>query len=430
MARPPALPQLPAGLGRRGQARARARLAERLAAGQEHPERGRERLGETDRARPDGALIWLHGADDADLLDLLALAERLRLERDDLAFLLTTSRYGGGDPLSGLLAPGCIHQFLPYDEGDGMARFLDHWAPDLCIWGEAGLRRRVIEEVARRDLPLYWVNAEMPDNIHHRMRWFPGQARRLLRAFERIHVIDGRSAHNMRRLGAAAERLEITGRLQDAPPPLECDEAARADLSRVLATRPVWLAGNIADCEERMVLDAHRTVSRHAHMLLLVLSPDDPQQGGDLARRLEREGWIVTRRSEGLPGNETQILLADLPGEAGLWFRLAPTSYLGRTMPGCTGQPCDPMQAAALGSAILHGPRTGIHARRFARLDRAGAAREVHDTASLSAELEALLAPNRAAEMARAAWEVSTAGAEATDQLCEQIIARLDELGV
>jgi 3-deoxy-D-manno-octulosonic-acid transferase len=129
--------------------------------------------------------------------------------------------------------------------------------------------------------------------------------------------------------------------------------------------------------------------------------------------QLAQDGWAVGLRSEGdEPSDDLSVYIADLPGELGLWLRLAPISFMGGTL---TGAPSSrsPMEAAVLGSAILHGPLTGDHAADYRRLDAAGAARVATRPADIAAAVEALSAPDQAAAMAHAAWEISSAGEDA-----------------
>ena len=427
----PGLPNLRPVTGRRAEARARQRLQRRLSAGKENPARAEERLGVPSAPRPEGPLIWLHSQTEADALEHLSLVGRLRMERDDLNFLVTTAQYDPESPLSGHMPNTCLHQYLPYEEGGGITRFLTHWHPDACIWLDPDLRPPIIEAAATTGLPLFWAEARMSDDKSHKLRWIPGAPRRVLGHFQHVLAVDGRSARNLKRLGVPEDRIAVLGSLHEAAPPLECEESEREALTALLATRPVWLAANVAVSEEAAVTGAHRSVSRRAHRHLLIVVPSNLARGPDLAQKLERNGWVVGLRSAGQkPTPDTQIFVADREGEMGLWFRLAPISFFGQTLTGTTGQPLDPYQATALGSVVLFGPETGTFTPRFARLHAAGAACKVAGKKSLSAELEYLLALDKVAEMAQAAWNVSTAGAEASDRLCALVHEALDARGV
>jgi 3-deoxy-D-manno-octulosonic-acid transferase len=113
--------------------------------------------------------------------------------------------------------------------------------------------------------------------------------------------------------------------------------------------------------------------------------------------------------------------------ELGLWYRIAPVTFAGSTLPGSGGGGRPPGEVTALGSALVHGPETQPHGPAYQRLARAGAARLVRDGAGLGQTIEALLAPDRAAAMAHAAWEVTTEGIEVANRLAELILAGLAE---
>ena len=84
------------------------------------------------------------------------------------------------------------------------------------------------------------------------------------------------------------------------------------------------------------------------------------------------------------------------------------------------------MEAAALGSAILHGPRTGQSGPIFGRLGAARATRAVASATELGEALGDVLSPDRAARLAQAAWAVASEGAEVTDAVLRRIRAIMD----
>ena len=84
------------------------------------------------------------------------------------------------------------------------------------------------------------------------------------------------------------------------------------------------------------------------------------------------------------------------------------------------------MEAAALGSAIIHGPRTDPYGPVFGRLGAARATRAVASPSDLADALGDLLSPDRAARLAQAAWAVASDGAEVTDRILNRIRALMD----
>ncbi len=417
--------------GRRSAKRVHQTLVRALSAGHEHPEKWRERLGETTEARPLGPLIWFHAANEQAAADFPQLIDRMRLERDDVHFLVTIRLYDALNPLQSRLPDECIYQYLPYEEGPGMKAFLDHWQPDVCIWSDNNLAAVQIAAIAAQNVPLFYLEASMPDEKMYKLRWFPGETRKTLSCFEHVLAIDGRSERNLQQLGVQAEKIEAKGYLHEASPPLECAQSERDAMAELLSARPIWLAAGISREEEPAILSAHKAVSRRSHRLLLILAPSDPVHGPDLAKMLEDDGWLVALRSaDQEPEPETQIYVADLEGEMGLWLRLSPVCFIGETLCGGGQTEQDPYQATSLGSAVLHGPNFSAYSANYSRLHAADAARLVENDKDLSRELESLLAPNIVAEMARAAWDVSTSGAEVSDRIQALIFDALTARGI
>jgi 3-deoxy-D-manno-octulosonic-acid transferase len=208
------------------------------------------------------------------------------------------------------------------------------------------------------------------------------------------------------------------GRLERASVLLPYLEAERASLAGLLAARPVWLAMAVPAVEEDLILAAHRAALAKSHRLLLILVPQDPTRAAALAARIEQdEGWRVALRSaEQEPEPEVEVFLPDQPGESGLWYRLAPVTYLGGSLLG-DGCAVNPLEPATTGSAILFGPRTGGFDAAYASLGPALAAHMVANGDDLSAGLSDLLSPDRAARQAHAAWEVISEGADVTEAL-------------
>ena len=376
----------------------------------------------TRAVRPPGRLVWLHAPSVESARSMLELARRL-LEEDGVPVLLTCP-----DPLPPRKA--ILIEPPPSDNPSDARAFLDHWKPEVAIMAEGEIRPALVHEAIERKLPLMMVAGRQPSFLRERDGWYPGLMRGLLAEFRAVLTVDEPSARAFRKAGATLSAVEVTGKLEEESAALPCLEAERDALARQFATRPVWLAAALPEAEEAAVIAAHRAALRLAHRLLLIVVPADPMRSAALARRMEKEeGWTVAMRSEEEePDSETEVYVADSDREFGLWYRLAPVTYLGGSL---AGEGCirDPLEPAALGSAILYGPRPGPYGVVFGRLGAARAARAVGSAVDLAEALGDLLSPDRAARLAQAAWAVASDGAEVTDRVLAKVRLIMDGEG-
>ena len=368
--------------------------------------------------RPAGRLIWLHAPGEGLVSPMRALARRL-VEEDGLPVLLTA-------PVEMPPLQGVILQPPPVDSPVDARAFLDHWRPEIALFAGGQLRPAVMHEAGERQIPMLLVNAKAPAFLRERDGWYPGLMRSALVRFRAILAVDEAAARAFRKGGAALSAVAVTGRMEEEGVVLPGLEAERTALARLLAARPVWFAAGVTEAEEEAVLQAHRKALQHSHRLLLILISKDPARAAILAARFEAEGWAVAQRAQDEePEPEIEVFIADNPAEYGLWYRLAPVTFLGGSLFG-KGPTRNPMEPAALGSAILHGPRTGTAGPVFVRLGAARATRAVASASDLGDALGDLLAPDRAARLAQAAWGVVSEGAEVTEGVLFRIRAIMD----
>lgn len=374
--------------------------------------------------RPAGPMLWLHSDTRARLETLLTLVKRLQQQRDDFSVLLTCDSTQSdsfdldGHPVS---AP-------PSETLSDVHRFLHHWRPDILVWAGNGLRPALIHEAAEQGAHLLLVDAADATWRQPSKRFLPDASAGALSLFHVILAQDRKAATRLRRLGVLEDRIEVASPLEPEVFPLSSHDGLHEEMTHALAGRPVWLGALIQRDEADAVLRAHRRAARLAHRLLLVVVPADPQDEPFMAEQCQDVGLRLARWEHGeMPDENTQVLLAADDAELGLWYRLAPLCFLGGSLAGKTGGQ-SPMMAAALGSAILYGPHVGRHLDAYSRLVAAGAGRIVKDMESLSAAVSHLIAPDRAAAMAHAGWNVVSAGAETVDLVLTQINEWLDAM--
>lgn len=381
-------------------------------------------------ARPAGSLVWLHVPGPDSLGGMAELARKL-IEDDGVSVLITLPAdlvaAQGEAPATRKLHPEALVVAAPLDFPRRVQGFLDHWRPDMAVMAEGELRPALLHEAAQRKLPMIMVEARAPHLMPGREGWYPGLIRAALAQFRLVLAIDDSAGRALRRAGADPERLMVTGRMEEASAALPYVESDRAALAQGLATRPVWLAADVTEAEEAAIIAAHREALKLAHRLLLILAPQDPGRADALARQMEEtEGWrVACRQSEEEPETETEVYIVEGGAEYGLWYRLAPITFLGGSLEGA-GCLRNPMEAAAMGSAILYGPRSGRFGAVYGRLGAVRAARMVGSGADLGQALGDLLSPDRAARQAQAAWAIASDGAEVTARIMDLVRNILD----
>lgn len=378
--------------------------------------RGGAGVGAVQAERPSGRLVWLRASRDS-----RATAQQLarQLEEDHPELTVLVSPRSGVEPR--------LESDAPAETLLGVQAFLDHWHPDVVVLIGDELPAILVTTCHDRAIPMIWVDVRFRGEgwLGGLMR--AGMTRGLVQRLRAILVRDADSAEALRRLGGAQLPVTVSGPIEETLDPLPCQEADRAALVELLGTRPVWLAAACPPSEEETVIAAHSHALRLAHRMLLILVPSEAERAPALAARMEREGWKVAQRAlGGEPDPDVEVLLTEGQSEMGLWYRLAPVCYMGGTLTeGGTSR--NPYEAAALGSAILHGPHPAPYPDAYDRLAGARAARLIGSATGLREAVGDLIAPDRAAILAHNAWVTSSGGAEVCARVIREIVAVIEE---
>lgn len=391
-------------------------LRRRAAAGREDRARLPERAGRDTTPRPPGRLLWLHAAslgESQSVLPLLAaLPERVLLTTGTVtsARLLTAQLPALG------LADRVLHRFAPWDVPAWIARFLDHWRPDAAAFVESELWPNQLAACRAREIPLALLNGRLSARSAARWAHMPRFARHVLGSFAWIAAQSPADAARFAALGATG--VDAPGNLKDAAEPLAADPATLAQLAARLADRPRWLAASTHPGEEALIARVHARLAPAFPGLLTVIVPRHPARGASLAIELG-----ASRRSQAADPPAGGLWLADTLGELGLFYRLVPTVFMGKSFGAGGGQ--NPLEPARLGCALATGPATANFAAPVARLRAAGALIQVADEAELADWVAAMVRDPDARARAGAAARAAAAPDSALPRL---LAARLHAL--
>ena len=373
-------------------------LAWRAGRGKEDRARLAERRGLPGRARPVGPLAWMHGASVGEALSLIGLVEGMIAR--GFSVLVTTGTRSAAELIGTRLPAGAVHQYMPLDAPRWVARFLDHWQPDLALVAESEIWPNTVVALHARAIPLLLVNGRMSERSFEGWARAPRTARVLLARIAVCLAQTRDDAERFARLGAP--RVSVAGNLKydSAAPP--ADPQQIACLGAMIGDRPVWVAASTHAGEDEAVANAHAALKSRFPRLLTIVAPRHPRRGGEVAACAAAHGLRGARRAAGgRPHPAIDLYVADTIGELGLFYRLSPLVFLGGSLVPHGGQ--NPIEPVRLEAAVLHGPHTENFTEVYRALDAAGGAAAVADGADLAATVGDLLAaPARIAAMARA----------------------------
>ena len=380
-------------------------LHRRRLAGKEDATRHGERLGQSSRPRPEGPLVWFHAASVGESLSVQSLIHRLLAADPTVHVLVTTGTVTSAQLMAQRLPPRACHQFVPVDRPAYVARFLDHWRPDLVLWIESEIWPNMLWEIGRRGLRAALINARMSERSARRWQRVPAFIAPLLGAFRLCLAQTIADAERLKRLGGRDVRA--VGNLKFSAPPPPADPERLAALQAAIGNRPVWLLASSHPGENEIAAEVHARLSPRLPNLLTMIAPRHPQRAGAIYGMLKERGLTAARRSTGaLPGAEDAVYLADTMGEMGLFYRVAPVVCVGGSFVPHGGQ--NPIEPAQLGCAVLFGPWMTNFAEVAAELASNAAAIPIADSTDLTATIDRLLTdPDACRRLAAAAERIT-----------------------
>ncbi|OHC75250.1 MAG: 3-deoxy-D-manno-octulosonic acid transferase [Rhodospirillales bacterium RIFCSPLOWO2_02_FULL_58_16] len=401
-------------------------LAWRKALGKEDRARFGERLGRPGRPRPDGPLVWLHAASVGESISMLPLIERLPAYKPGLSVLVTTGTVTSAKLMIERLPKGAFHQYIPVDRPSYVRRFLDHWRPDLALWAESEFWPNLISGTAGRGIPMILINGRISPRSY--IGWQRGKSliNRLLSSFT---LCLGQTEDDVGRLlSLGAGTAKCLGNIKFAASPLPVDEAELSRMEAVIKGRPRWLAASTHPGEEEIVGRVHGKLKSRCPDLLSIIAPRHPQRGGEIAEALRAAGFTVALRSRLDEINkDIDIYVADTLGELGLFYRLCDVVFIGKSMTPSGGQ--NPLEAARLNCAVIHGPHMANFDEIARSLKQAGGSVEAADEAELAAQVEKLLGSgNERIILSQAAMAFAGAGTGVLDLVMAELTPFLDRM--
>lgn len=343
--------------------------------------------------------VWLQAVSVGEMQAIAPLLHALAARGDAEVYLTTTTstghriaveRYGEKSGLT--VGVG----YFPLDWWALSARAWRRVEADLVILMEGERWPEHIAQARRRGVPVLAVNARMSDLSFSRMRMWRRLAAPLMqRGIARVLACSEIDAGRFRELGFTAEQVVVTGNIKwDVTiPSLGAEEKAalrrEAGLGSADSGELILLGSSTWPGEEEACVAALRAVRAAGVAARLLLVPRHMERRGEVEAVLQKEaapaGLTWHFRSRGATAGPVDIAVGDTTGELRKFTQLADLVFVGKSLGEKNTEGQTPVEAAALGRAIMFGPGMSNFREISKRLVEAGAAVVVQNKEELCA---------------------------------------------
>ncbi|HKI34618.1 MAG TPA: 3-deoxy-D-manno-octulosonic acid transferase [Gemmataceae bacterium] len=350
-------------------------------------------------ARPgDAPCAWFHGVSVGEVHLLRSVIAAFRRRHPEWQCVVSTTTDTGFDEARKHFADLPVF-FWPLDFSWAVRRALRRVRPSLVVLAEGEMWPNFLLAAERWRVPVAVINARMSPRSFGRYRRLGGLTRRLLAKIELFAAQTPEYATHLRLLGAAPERVHVTGSVKYDGTSADRGNPKTQELRRLLgvgADDLVLIAGSTQEPEEEIALGIFRRLREEFPRLRLLVVPRQKERFDEVAALLKRSGEPFVRRSElaacGLARTGAKpVVLVDTIGELGAVWGLADVAFVGGSLDGKRGGQ-NMIEPAAYAAAVLFGPHVWNFRDAAARLTAAGGALQVADAAALEAAVRRLLA--------------------------------------
>ena len=387
--------------------------------GKEDVKRFNERIGRPSKKRPEGKLIWLHGASVGESLSMLPLINKLLESYPDSHVMVTTGTVTSAEVMEKRLPERAFHQYIPIDNPAFVTRFIRHWQPDLVLWFESDLWPALLSGIKRKNIPLILVNGRISNKSFKRWQQFDFISKELLDCFTFCLGQSEEDAYRLRVLGAKNSMCLGNLKYAGINPPVDPDK--KAEIEKQINGRPLWVVSSTHHDEELKIGRFLKKTNSEVPGLLTLIAPRHPNRGPEIQEQLNSLGLKTALRSKGEKITpDTDVYIADTIGEVGIWYDLSPIVFIGGSLIPHGGQ--NFMEPSRFRDAVIVGPYMHNFTDAMNRAKKADAVIQINDAAELETTLLQLLKNKDLLEAKRSlAYNWAYGEAKVLDGIVEKI---------
>jgi 3-deoxy-D-manno-octulosonic-acid transferase len=335
--------------------------------------------------------IWVHVVSVGEVLAAAPLMQELIKRYPNKRLIVTTMTPTGSDRVKASLPKEVFHVYTPYDFPDAVERFLNKTQPCLAIFMETELWPNILRSCRKRHIPTLLANARLSQKSAKGYGRFGSFTKEMLNDLSMLAVQAEPDAERFRQLGVNNASIQVTGSVKfDMTIPESLHTEAKALRQQLGQDRPIWIAASTHEGEDKIILEAFKTIKQSLASSLLILVPRHPERFAKVGALCEQAGFQVTKRSEKIPATaETDIFLGDTMGELRIFLGASDVAFIGGSLIERGGH--NMLEAGAFSLPVLSGPHIFNFKEVTRLLNEAEALTTVHNAEELAEEVIKLL---------------------------------------
>ncbi len=359
--------------------------------GRESTTRYIEKKAVISQKRPKGKLLWIHGASVGEAQSALILIKKIIKDYPNTNILITTGTLTSAQLMSKALPKNALHQFYPLDHPKWVKNFLNHWKPNAILWMESELWPNMLYEIRKSNIPAILVNARLSDKSFKIWKIFPKFSKNILSSFNKILCQTSKDKNKFDQIGAF--KTIVTDNLKYSSAPLVFNKNDLGKIIKSIGNREIWLYASTHEGEEEIAHIIHKKLKKDFPKILTIIVPRHPERRDDIKNNCSLYNLKTTYRGVNkiLPKNDDDIYVVDTLGELGLFYKISPIAVIGRSLSNDGGGGHNPIEAAQLNCAVIHGCNIQNLQQIYDNMDEEGAAIMVENSKQLYKTIKNLI---------------------------------------
>lgn len=313
-----------------------------------------ERFGFYPQSYPQN-VIWFHAVSVGECEAIFPLIRLIQMRQPQSPILITTTTPTGSARVKSVLGNSVQHVYLPYDLSDVIGRFLKTFKPKMAVIVETEIWLNLFLACEKKQIPLYLINARLSEKSVRGYQKIPSLIFPALNALTQIATQSELDTTRFLEIGANPEKIETFGNIKfDINIEPEIFTKAQNVKAQLFENRFVFIAASTHEGEETLLFEVYKNLKKQIPQLLLAIAPRHPERFATVENLVKNANLkLVTRTSNSVCENETDVFLINTLGELKLFYATSAIAFVGGSLVPIGGH--NVLEPAAAGVPVLFG---------------------------------------------------------------------------